>query len=414
MACYPLVILLMIANQFEDLLRSQSEQIAQQTEMISRLLAFANSPNNVLQQALPSGAERGGELSKRLKYGQGSIKERKRVNKDGSIYRWYQVRWYDEYGNRQTKTTPTKEEAHKILSQSNNRTMKNVKKHLKTFGEYFYEWYDTFRSSKCGAARNQLNLTQINRIPKEIMDKPLAQITASELQQYLNTIPQEHPRTQTKQLFTACIRHAFGNGQMKNNIGLSLEAEISKAPEKPILPREREKEFIALFPKQYQGYVIGLIYSGARLGEFMSLNENWETDIDYKSEIVKIRETKSLRQKDIKAGTTYVVREIPLLPEFAKIKFPLPVVKQKTINKIFTKVVGKFGLHLTPHCMRHTFISRCNELGIATSIIRGMVGHKTERMTIHYTHNTAELTDREYKKLKESTPISTPIRAEND
>jgi hypothetical protein len=61
---------------------------------------------------------------------------------------------------------------------------------------------------------------------------------------------------------------------------------------------------------------------------------------------VKIRETKSLRQKDIKAGVTYVFREIPLLPEFAKSKFPLPAVKQKIINKNFDKVVDKFGLPL--------------------------------------------------------------------
>ena len=351
---------------------------------------------------------------RKLKYGQGCVKERKRKNKNGSIYKWYEVRWYDEYGRRNIKTTHTQEEARNILSKFNNRSMKNSRKNLKTFGEYIYEWYETFRAGECGDARNQLNLTQINRIPKEIMDKPLCQVAVDELQKYLNTIKEPNPKVQTKQLLTACIRHAFNAGQIKSNIGMLLKADIPKAAEKSILPRELEQDFIAAFPQQYRGYVIGLIYTGVRLGEFVRLNENWETDIDYKNEIVKIRETKSLRQKDIKSGVEYVFREVPLLPEFAKVKFPLPIVKQKTINKNFTKVCEKFGVNLTPHCMRHTFISRCNELGIATSIIREMVGHKTERMTIHYTHNTAELTDREYRKLKESTPISTPIRTEND
>jgi len=348
-----------------------------------------------------------------LKYGQGCITERQRKNKTGSIYKWYEVRWYDEYGKQKVKTAPTKTEAYDILSRHNKRSVRRPGKILKTFGEYMREWYEIFRVGECGEARNQLNLTQINRIPKAIMEKPLVAVTANELQQYLNSISEPHPRVQTKQLLTACIRYAFNAGQIKSNIGMLLKAEIPKASEKAILPRELEQEFIAAFPEKYRGYVIGLIYTGVRLGEFMRLNENWETDIDYEKQIVKIRETKSLRQKDLKAGIEYVFREVPRLPEFAKIKFPLPKVMQKTVNRNFEKVVQKFGIHLTPHSMRHTFISRCNELGLTASVIREMVGHRTERMTIHYTHNTAELVDREYQKLKDSTLISTLIRSEN-
>jgi integrase len=401
-------------RNLEEQIKQQNSVIVELTATVGKLLAssLANIPLNAVNlNALQGG---GIKMPRPLRYGQGSIKERKRINKKGSVYKWYEVRWYDEYGNRHTKTGATKEDARRELLQFNKRSMKNTKKNVKTFGEYMFEWYDTFGKAECGEVRNKLNLTQINRIPKEIMDKSIGCITASELQQYLNTIQQPHPKLQTKQLLTACIRYAFNSGHIKSNIGMLLKADIPKAPEKQILPREREKEFIESLPKQYCGYAIGLVYTGCRIGEFMRLNENWQTDIDYKNEIIKIRETKSLRQKDIRAGITYTIREIPLLPEVAKIEFPLPVVKKQTINKNFNKVNAKLCLEITPHCMRHTFISRCNELGITPSIIRNMVGHKTERMTMHYTHNTTDLVEREYRKLKINTPINTPFCAETD
>jgi hypothetical protein len=41
-----------------------------------------------------------------------------------------------------------------------------------------------------------------------------------------------------------------------------------------------------------------------------------------------------------------------------------------------------------------------------------ILGHKTEKMAKHYTHNTQELLNKEYAKMRISTPISTPIRSE--
>lgn len=393
-------------------------------------------PTGEQQKIKPGGNE---EMPRPLKYGQGSITKRIRISYcdengkrrikttsddkkakqllsqyEGSKYSWYEAKWLDEYGKRHAKTCKTKEDCYDALSQFNKRSMKNPKKNLVTFGVYMREWYDIFRKNECGAARNTLNLLQISRIPETIMDKPLGQVSAGELQQYLNTIKKPHPKVQTKELMTACIRHAFGNGKIKINIGASLIAEVPEAPEKPTLPREREQEFLNLLTEKYQWYAIGLIYTGVRLGEFMRLNENWQTDIDYKSKIVKIRETKSLREKDRRAGKHYVIREIPLLPELTKLKFPLPKVKQKTINKNFTKAAEKFGINLTPHCMRHTFITRCDELGINETASMSWTGHKSNKIHKKYKHKTTKIMTEAAKKLMKSTPISTPLCTNND
>ena len=352
------------------------------------------------------------EMPRPLKYGQGSIKRRKEKRKDGSFRSWYQIRWRDETGRQITRTAKTYDEARAILSENYKRNEKQTRVYHKTFGEYMLEWYDTFRSAECCKQRNDSNLLQINRIPRNIMGSPLSKINANDMQAYLNTIEKPNPKMQTKELLSACIKHAFNSGQIKSNFGVLLKAEKPKAAEKPILPREREQEFLDLLPFEYRGYALGLTYTGARLGEFMSLNENWQTDIDYERKIIRIRETKSLRQEDIKAGTTYFIREVPLFPQFEQIQFPLKEVKQKTVNKNFAKAAKKFGINLTPHCMRHTFITRCEEFGISETASMSWSGHKNKKIHKGYKHKTQQIMSTATQKFIENTHIGTHIQSE--
>jgi integrase len=405
-------------GELEALVKSQSAQIAQLTDTLSRIFSGGINSLGVLNFIQPNGAK-GGEkedMPRPLRYGQGSIVKRKRKNKNGSVYEWYQIMWYDEYGKRQYKNATNKEDSRRVLSQFNKRSMKKARKSLVTLGQYMREWYDTNRRADCGPVRNQTCTRQMNRIPQEIMDTPLAQVKANDLQKYINSIEQTHPRADTQQLMTAALKHAFNGGLIKANIGELLKIEMPEAKAKEILPREHEERFIRLIPEQYRGYVIGLIYTGTRLSEFFSLNQNWQTDIDYENKIIKIRETKSLRQKDLRAGRTFVYREVPLRPEVAAIKFPLPIIKKQTLNKNFNKALAKLAtdgivLKITPHCMRHTFVSRCSEMNINKNVLKSMTGHKTDKMLYHYTHNTDELLDKEFDRLRESTSISTSIRA---
>ena len=400
-------------SNLDDLVKQQNEKIAQLTEMLG---AFLSSPAPV--QNLKNTNE-GGNMPRKLKYGQGSVRKRQRQNKNGQIYEWYEVQWYDEYGKKHFNTTTTQESAYKILSQNNPRTLKNTRKNLKSFGEYILEWYNAFGNAECGEKRNASNLRQITRIPDSIMNKPLIAVTALNLQTYLNTIEKANPKIQVKQLIRACLKYAFTNGHIKVNIGDSLKADIPVVTEKQVLPRELEDKFINLFPEEYRDYVIGLIYTGTRISEFFDLNKNWETDIDYEKKLIKIRETKSLRQKDIKAGITFVYRELPLLDPVAKINFPLKTIQQQTINKNFNKVLAKMNaedpnlnLKVTPHCMRHTFITRCDELGINETASMSWTGHKTNKMHRRYKHKTTQIVTEATEKLMISTAISTAICSE--
>lgn len=398
----------------EQAVSLNNEKLAE--KLLSQIATMLAQPNAASLSA--SSHDKGGteEMARKLKYGQGSISKRKRIRKDGSFYEWYQVQWFDEYGKQCQTTTTTMKAAESILSQNNPRSMKQTRKSLKTFGEYFFEWYNAFGNAECGPERNKSNLTQIKRIPDNVMNKPFIAITALELQGYINTIEQPHPKIQIKQLIRACLKYAFTNGHIKVNIGDSLKADIPVAIEKQILPRELENKFVRLFPEEYQEHVIGLIYTGTRISEFMDLNANWKTDIDYNKRIVKVRETKTLRQKDIKAGIKFVFRELPLLDPIAKIKFPLKVVANQTINKNFNKVLAKMNaedpnlnLKVTPHCMRHTFITRCDELGINEGASMSWTGHKTTKIHRRYKHKTTKIMAEAVDILMNSTVISTVV-----
>ena len=52
--------------------------------------------------------------------------------------------------------------------------------------------------------------------------------------------------------------------------------------------------------------------------------------------------------------------------------------------------------------MRHTCQSRFNEIGLAESVSMEIMGWKTKKMRQHYTHNTKELLEKEFAKIRDS------------
>ena len=166
-----------------------------------------------------------------------------------------------------------------------------------------------------------------------------------------------------------------------------------------------------LLPEKFRKYAIGLIYTGCRYSEFISIQAE---DVDKENKTILIKDTKSVRENQRRRGIHYKTRTIPLLPVLEDYEFPLPYISQAYFQRAFKKVSETMGIKVSPHDMRHTFATRCDDLGIKEKVIQGiLLGHKNERMTRHYkNHKTAELLESEYAKLRKSTVISTVIRSE--
>lgn len=56
---------------------------------------------------------------------------------------------------------------------------------------------------------------------------------------------------------------------------------------------------------------------------------------------------------------------------------------RKKVENFFSEIDMR---PLPPHCLRHTFASRCEWNGIRPSVTKDLMGHSTPNMTIHYTH----------------------------
>lgn len=210
---------------------------------------------------------------------------------------------------------------------------------------------------------------------------------------------------------------------------------------------EREQEMFLDVAKDYYHYDIFCadLTFGGRIGEVLGLK--W-SDIDFENKTIHIQRTlhyAKLKDDDVchffftTPKTETSDRIIPLLPE-TEIIFKR-VQKRQLMNKIlyasqwhqeppfedmvFTSqqgapvrygdvnrtikaVIVKANLQeeelaklenrepyilkeFSPHCFRHTFVTRCKQQGVSYETIQPYVGHSDREMTEYYDHNKPEM-----------------------
>jgi len=375
------------------------------------------------QQKAPT--QKGGvDMPRKLTYGQGSITKRIRLTYNDesgirkvtttndenqaklissryncAIYKWYEIQWLDEQGIKHTKTAQTQELARSILEQVNPQKFKKntskTKRHIKRFGQSLQEWYNIFRKPEVSKGQDYNYQRCINLIPKDITNKPISQLTAHELQLHLSSMKSDKYRYWTKILLVAFLEIEFAQGRIKNNFGLLLKAEQAIAAERQILSKEFEYDFINLLPDDCKTHTLVYLYTGCRLEEAHRIDES---DKDTVNKIIWIKETKTLTKTDKKRNIQYKLRPAYLYPVVENIAFPLPRINASKIQKAFVKASEKLDIKITPHDLRHTYATRCDELGINTETI---LFHTNKKMTKHYIHeNKAKKVIDEFKKLE--------------
>lgn len=119
-------------------------------------------------------------------------------------------------------------------------------------------------------------------------------------------------------------------------------------------------------------HAILLVYTGLRIGEYLSL-----TDADIKPDRIIVRKSKT------QAG----IREIPLLPSLASFIRPVQAEYSNFRQRTWTTGMQTLGMTHTIHDTRHTFATLCTEGGMDPRILKTIIGHKTKDVTEGvYTH----------------------------
>ena len=203
------------------------------------------------------------------------------------------------------------------------------------------------------------------------------------------------------------------------DIKVSLPEKI-KPEERRVFTQAEQDLFVQKVQGTYYGdFLIVALGTGARVGELSALT--WD-DIDFENKTMRINKTRTINRdyydKVFTLEKAYAVttpktkssiRIVPLLPEILKIFGQLKVLQiqqKETVgtawndtNLVFTNYIGnpintryiatkmkyvlqEMGIHdMSPHCLRHTFATRCLEKGVDLKVVQELLGHSNFGIT---------------------------------
>lgn len=263
---------------------------------------------------------------------------------------------------------------------------KNEKKQTSSkeimFNDYFIRWLTTVKKPYIKETTFKSYMDQYKAgIQKFFEGKPIKSLDAFTLQEYINTFTNsEKFRTAKKvyNLVSPCLEYAVADGIIGRNPMAKIVipkyetksgCPISQEEERRLVNALREK------PTIYAQALVFLTYTGLRVGELatVEVDDGWITAVTEKKR-------KGLNEKK---------RRIPISPVLKRL---MPYIEIETFKSVQATTISRhvsdyFKGHHT-HDLRHTFITRCQEVGIRREIVSIWAGHNTDNSITSkvYTH----------------------------
>ena len=291
----------------------------------------------------------------------------------------------------------------------------------------------------------------------KIAGMKLSDIRAVHIQELINKLDAEGFTYSTLNLLKALLKEmldrAIGNGYIVINPCDAVVLPPKDNKEQRFLTVEEQEMFLEAARGYYHYDIFCMNLScGARIGEVLGLK--W-SDIDWENQTIHIQRTLHYsRVKDDETCHFFFTtpktktsnRKIPMLPEteeilkrvrnaqrmnrmlyakkwkqeegFEDLVFTTmqgAPVRYGDVNRTIKTAIVKANLleeelarleerepfllePFSPHCFRHTFITRCKENQVPYEVIQPYVGHSNKEMTAYYNHHKEEL---DASKLKE-------------
>lgn len=295
------------------------------------------------------------------------------------------------------------------------------------FGSYAVNWFKTVKQSELEPSTISTYRSMLNKhILPTFGDRKLQAISASDLQIWLNGFAGKSSSAiqQAHTTITGIFAAAFADRILPNNPAAALKTpKAAKAAERRSLTPEETEKILYLIDHHPRGaYLACMYYLGVRPGEARGLQ--WG-DFDFKKNIVHIR-----RDIDFKASgnagalkTDFAYRDIPLPQPLIDLLQPLAgnpdaflftgsrsgsPLSKATSERIWLDMMQSVGMvqqrdqkkqwknpdirsqfkpTITPHFLRHNFITKCWESGLDPFVTMRIVGHADYRTTMNiYTH----------------------------
>lgn len=290
--------------------------------------------------------------------------------------------------------------------------------HTKNLEEYLSLWLSAIKgSTKESTFANYHGIIYRHIIP-QLGKIPLNQIDNNLIQRYLNELSTNGRLQEEGGLSPKTVRDiAILLQHSLKSEGISLELKLPKysPPKLRVLTDEEQSKLISI--AKHENTLIGLgvlisLFTGIRIGELCSLM--WG-DISIQSGFIQISKTiqriqncNSYCKKKtiIEIGTPkseHSYRDIPVPDEFACILMQYKsnktdddyvlsgnkkYIEPRLCQYYFKQLIKKAGIEdCNFHALRHTFATKCVELGIDIKTISVLLGHSNVNMTLNrYVH----------------------------
>lgn len=257
-----------------------------------------------------------------------------------------------------------------IESLRNGPTKAKQERRKLLFNDYFMRWMETVKKPYIKASTYgsymQVFKSNIEDVFKELV---LTEIDSFFLQNFINGFTEsEHFRTAKKiyNLLSPCFDYAVADGILDRNPMAKVVIPKYEIKQGSPITHEEEKILVnALRKSVYAQALVFLTYTGLRIGELSSVVYDGEW-----IEAITEKERKGLKAK---------VRRIPVSPN---LKRCLPLIDVEAIKKLnkntISRHLGDFIENHRTHDLRHTFVTRAQEVGIRREIVSLWVGHAAD------------------------------------
>lgn len=301
--------------------------------------------------------------------------------------------------------------------------------------EVITQWLNSSKSIHKGATEVRYEYLIEKHIIPELGDVPLSSVTSSMLTSFMNRKLEQGSLNGKEALSPAYVRSIMSVTlsilQFAVNEGLCQPLNINL--QKPSIDK-RELEVLSVFDQNrlesallnnINETKLGILISlntGLRIGEVCALSWN---DIDFENQIFHIRSTVA-RVKSTDSGvnskliidrpkTKSSLRDIPIpsklltilvsMKKQSKGKYVVSAensfVSPRTYEYRYHKILDEYNIpSVNYHTLRHTFATRCIEVGVDVKTLSEILGHANVSITLNtYVHSSMELKRQQLEKL---------------
>lgn len=301
--------------------------------------------------------------------------------------------------------------------------------------EVITQWLNSSKSIHKGATEVRYEYLIEKHIIPELGDVPLSSVTSSLLTNFMNR-KLEHGSLNSKgtlspsyvrsimSVVVSVLKYAVNEG-MCQPLNINLQKPCIDKRDLEVLSAFDQNRLESALIHNIDETKLGILISlntGLRIGEVCALS--WD-DIDFERQIFHIRSTVA-RVKSMDSGvnskliidkpkTKSSLRDIPIpsklltilvsMKKQSKGKYVVSAensfVSPRTYEYRYHKILDEYNIpSVNYHTLRHTFATRCIEVGVDVKTLSEILGHANVSITLNtYVHSSMELKRQQLEKL---------------